>query len=331
LVEVRAFQTGYTNLFVALITQGKDAAADSVIEEVKRRWPDGATALKLEVTREAAHRDFHAVDSVLRAHARDPRPDPSSRLEYARTKVFVAGTLGQVGRVAEEAGALRSTVLAANPGLALSLELGPKTLRARLLARPAEGAAAADSVLRRTPLASLPAPDRPFQLIAWAYATAGRAKEVRQLYEDWKQAFAVDRRSKFNVRTWEGIVAVSESRWRDAALAFDAAQAEAGCTPCGLYDAAETWDRAGESDSAIVRWERVVTSVPTADAPIDEMYNLAFAYRRLGELYEVKGNREKAIDYYGRLATLWRDADPELQPQVREVKQRMARLAGERT
>jgi hypothetical protein len=37
----------------------------------------------------------------------------------------------------------------------------------------------------------------------------------------------------------------------------------------------------------------------------------------------------KALDYYGRFVDLWRDADPELQPQVEEIRQRIARLAQE--
>jgi len=65
------------------------------------------------------------------------------------------------------------------------------------------------------------------------------------------------------------------------------------------------------------RFEReIFTALPTA-------------YRRLGELYEQKGNREKALEYYGKLAELWKDADPDLQPTVSDLKQRMVHLAGE--
>ena len=51
--------------------------------------------------------------------------------------------------------------------------------------------------------------------------------------------------------------------------------------------------------------------------------------RRLGELYEERGDRARALEYYGKFVDLWRNADPELQPQVTDVKQRMSRLAGE--
>ncbi len=52
--------------------------------------------------------------------------------------------------------------------------------------------------------------------------------------------------------------------------------------------------------------------------------------RRLGELYEHQGERQKAIGYYDRFVELWKDADPELQPVVREVRARLARLVRER-
>jgi DNA-binding SARP family transcriptional activator len=56
---------------------------------------------------------------------------------------------------------------------------------------------------------------------------------------------------------------------------------------------------------------------------------LAPSLRRLGELYEAKGDRAKAVAYYSQFVDLWKDADPALQPAVREAKARVARLVGE--
>ena len=53
------------------------------------------------------------------------------------------------------------------------------------------------------------------------------------------------------------------------------------------------------------------------------------AIRRVGELYEQKGDRAKAAEWYQKFVDLWRDADPELQPSVAEVKQRLAQMSGE--
>ena len=41
------------------------------------------------------------------------------------------------------------------------------------------------------------------------------------------------------------------------------------------------------------------------------------------------GDRDKAADYYGRFIELWKGADPELQPAMREVRNRLAPLPQE--
>jgi DNA-binding SARP family transcriptional activator len=60
-----------------------------------------------------------------------------------------------------------------------------------------------------------------------------------------------------------------------------------------------------------------------------DAYELPQALKRAGELYEAKGDRTKAADRYRRFVELWKDADSELQPGVREVRERLARLATE--
>lgn len=59
----------------------------------------------------------------------------------------------------------------------------------------------------------------------------------------------------------------------------------------------------------------------------------AWIYRRLGELYERGGSRADALGYYNAFMNLWSDADPELQPQVEEVRRRIESLreTGRRT
>jgi tetratricopeptide (TPR) repeat protein len=75
-------------------------------------------------------------------------------------------------------------------------------------------------------------------------------------------------------------------------------------------------------------YERVI-STPGLYRLFDDAHTLAPTYKRLGELYEERGNHPKALDYYSRFVDLWKDADPELQPVVRDVHGRLARLAGE--
>ncbi|HET8622148.1 MAG TPA: hypothetical protein VFM14_01165, partial [Gemmatimonadales bacterium] len=49
-------------------------------------------------------------------------------------------------------------------------------------------------------------------------------------------------------------------------------------------------------------------------------------YRWLGELYESKGDAPRAIEQYNHFVELWAEADPDLQPQVLEVRGRLERL-----
>ena len=83
---------------------------------------------------------------------------------------------------------------------------------------------------------------------------------------------------------------------------------------------------AGQEDSALVVYERIVSG---PGSPYEEMLTLGPTYKRLGELYETRGDADRAIDYYNRLVDLWKSADAELQPQVRDVQGRIARLVGE--
>ncbi|HEX2251618.1 MAG TPA: tetratricopeptide repeat protein, partial [Gemmatimonadales bacterium] len=47
------------------------------------------------------------------------------------------------------------------------------------------------------------------------------------------------------------------------------------------------------------------------------------AHFRLGEIYERKGDRQKARAHYARFAELWSDCDPELRPLVEQARRRM--------
>jgi hypothetical protein len=81
------------------------------------------------------------------------------------------------------------------------------------------------------------------------------------------------------------------------------------------------------TDSAVVWFERYLATPywrPT-DPRGDTRY-LAGTYKRLGELYEARGDRQKAASYYTKFVELWKNADPELQPKVAEVRRALARL-----
>jgi tetratricopeptide (TPR) repeat protein len=96
-----------------------------------------------------------------------------------------------------------------------------------------------------------------------------------------------------------------------------------------VYELARAYELAKQPDSALATYERRA-SERYMWVVRNDGWSLASTYRRLGELYEERGEKDKAADYYGRFIKLWKDADPELQPQVKEIKDRLAKLVGEK-
>jgi tetratricopeptide (TPR) repeat protein len=62
-------------------------------------------------------------------------------------------------------------------------------------------------------------------------------------------------------------------------------------------------------------------------SPYDMLY-AAVGHRRRGEILETLGRREEAAREYARFIELWKDADPELQPAVRDARLALARVSG---
>jgi tetratricopeptide (TPR) repeat protein len=83
-----------------------------------------------------------------------------------------------------------------------------------------------------------------------------------------------------------------------------------------------------EPDSALTAYERYVTT-PYLDRIASDAFELAPSHKRLGELYEARGDREKAVHHYTRFVELWKDCEPELRPQVTSVRRRLVKLSGE--
>jgi tetratricopeptide (TPR) repeat protein len=127
-----------------------------------------------------------------------------------------------------------------------------------------------------------------------------------------------------------GDIAVAERRYDDAVREYRDADAR-GCVVCLLPRLARSYDLAGNADSAIAVFTRYVDTpdynrigTPGGIGP-DADY-LAGSYKRLGELLEARGERQRALGHYLKFVDLWKNADPELQPKVAEVRQRIARL-----
>ena len=80
-------------------------------------------------------------------------------------------------------------------------------------------------------------------------------------------------------------------------------------------------------DSTISAYERYLgtPNIQKLENSFDPWF-VAGMHKRLGELYEAKGDRDRAVSHYLQFVALWKHADPELQPKVANVRRRLARL-----
>ena len=97
------------------------------------------------------------------------------------------------------------------------------------------------------------------------------------------------------------------------------------CDFCPHLMLARSFDAANASDSTIAALERYMASTNVNRINAD-MWFRGPTHKRLGELYEAKGDAKRASAQYAAFVELWKNADPDLQPMVTEVRGRLDRL-----
>jgi tetratricopeptide (TPR) repeat protein len=172
-------------------------------------------------------------------------------------------------------------------------------------------------------------------LVVALLAEMGRISEAQALLDEWRDRVGADDPAFLVDNDYgEGAIALARGDFDRAAEAFLDYNRSGYLTSLhvfnrGFAEAANAMDRAGRADSAIALYERALGQ-PTIFAVFYEVNWYPFALRRLGELYEARGDRDEAIASYQKFIDLWRDADAELQPQVEDARRRLAGLVGER-
>jgi eukaryotic-like serine/threonine-protein kinase len=216
------------------------------------------------------------------------------------------------------------------PGAALTWAVEMIRLRLVLTGDTARAAGDLAKALARYPLASIPLRDQPIPMIALVYATLGQSVRARTMLDDFdSRAGRGYARVDYDWWRARNAIDLAEGRLPEALAHLRAMQGEGGFGWMAEYPLAVTFEAAGQTDSAIVHYERAAAARGALTKILDDPHSRAPSHRRLGELHEARGNTEKALEHYGKFVELWKDADPVLQPQVKDVKGRMARLAGE--
>jgi tetratricopeptide (TPR) repeat protein len=321
----------YMNAIEVQLAQGHLADARATLERYARALPNDGNVPLVRASLAASQQHFDSAGAIAQAVLTSRPASPFLRTEAAEllsTADLAEGKVTAAERLVR--GVMADAEARGALGEYLDLAVAMAWIDLRLRNRPADGLGRIAAALARHPLASVPPADRPYAALATYYALAGRVGIARALLAEADQVVPAGlRRGDFRRYPAQGAIALADGRPADAIADFRAYHDSTGCSTCGLFEIAWIHDRMGQADSARTMYEQFVTSPYAFHYGTTDVMGLAVSYKRLGELYETRRDRAKALAYYERFVKLWRNADPELQPSVRDVRARIGRLTAE--
>jgi tRNA A-37 threonylcarbamoyl transferase component Bud32/tetratricopeptide (TPR) repeat protein len=321
------------NLVLAQLAQKKIEQADSTVAAALRTHPDNDLVSALVPAVLYAR---GLVDSTAHVLARD-RTRGSFVASFATYRLadieMLRGHLASSARLSMDADAIDS--VRGSPRAPLSRALDSAFVAGWFLEQPAQSVRLLDAALARTPLRSISESRRPSLRVAATYALAGRPDRARAILTQYSAEMrdsALRNEQEPELHNTLAEIALAERRPMDAVAEFRKGDRRAdgpadGCEPCALTRLGRAYDQANMVDSTIAIYERYLAEPDILGPfPLVGATYAAGVHKRLGELYEAKGDREKALSHALAFPALWKDADPELQPKVAEVRAPAARL-----
>jgi tRNA A-37 threonylcarbamoyl transferase component Bud32/tetratricopeptide (TPR) repeat protein len=329
------------NLLLAEYQRGSERAADSILAAWGREVPDDIGLLPYQLNLLLARRRYDSAHA-LASRLLDGVGEEAAW--YVETHQDLASIARIRGRIREaEAHEERAAGVAAAPaaaGDALSTLRLAVTLAAMDVKLRNRGRAGLDRIaaaLSRVPMERIPPADRPYLELADVYASAGQPDLAERLLVERKRVLgaagtgeramlAADLHGHYT-RQVQAQTLRAAGRPADA-VAELLRHPERGTEFWLLPELAASYDALGRTDSAAAVYERFLTTRWLRRAAADGWHRPRILFR-LGEIYEQRGDRARAADYYSQFAELWRGADPDLQPQVAEARRRLAALTAE--
>jgi tetratricopeptide (TPR) repeat protein len=317
----------------ALVQSDRVAEARRAFAEFRRRRGDHPFAIALAVSFAATDGRYAEAESLAGRFLIASRGNQDRELQAKEMLVHLAivqGRLAEAERLAGER--IEAEARRGNANQALYWVTYLAQMDSRLRGDPARALRRLDDGARRFRLAEVSPFDFRYWFAAWTYAVAGRVPRAREMLAVTRAQRKPDLHYNLVLdHTLLAEIAEQEHHFADAIAEWRLADAR-GCSLCPKPYLARAFALAGMTDSAITYYRAYLDRI----GMLDRLYWLdpahrAEAYEALGRLYEERGDRPQALDYYGRFVDLWRKADPDLQPRVREAKQRMAALAAEAT
>ncbi|MEO8226833.1 MAG: protein kinase [Gemmatimonadota bacterium] len=320
----RSFLGAFTNLLREQVRNGRLTALDSTVAALRARFPKSGLG-EADWIVAWGKDELDRADSIGRAVYAGARPRQA--LRAAGGVSYVAELRGQPRLALHWAALASDAMLRAAPSAANRFAAALDT--AYFAAADGDGPRARAALARglaRDPLDSIPPVERPWERVAEIATMIGDPALARQALQGFERDLASSARDSVGRRAlFAAGVAVTERRWDDViALMHEADARWAIPDRFAWIQIARAHELAGRLDSAVVYYEKFLGTADATDF-IDARWR-APAHRWLGELYASRGDTRRAIEQFTKFVELWAKAEPELQPQVKEVQARLAAL-----
>jgi eukaryotic-like serine/threonine-protein kinase len=313
-----------------LIFQGHLDEGATLIDSVAAAAPDVAGTAADFGVRTSLYLARGQGDSVTALAERASRsasvPVRLNALQRLASQALLGGQLNRFVTVSTQ----RNALLVERGGVRID-GMAQVGVDVRFRGRQAAGAQELESIVAGRQWTAAAPKDRPYVWAATLFAWAGRPERARQLlarYQAEDPAGAGAAQNRQSLAVAQGEIALAEGNSGEALRQFRAGDLEedgapTACEACTAYNLARAYDQAGQPDSAIGEYERYLTVPPVARP---DPIALAEVRKRLGELYDSRNERQKAVAHYTAFVDQWKSADPDLQPVVKTVKRRLDQL-----
>ena len=313
-----------------LINLGNFEEVERQLDLAQRRFgaaPDlSAIRFQLEVQREE-YDSAAAVARKLLSLDAGRIPLWRSRAEGALSGL--AATRGKLAESVEHRSrASAADVERGNPWGRLNAELS--NVRMDLYARrnPQRALERLNDALQRNRMADYPALNRPYLEIAEFYAQLGRVDLARKMLDEYRATVpeAARGNDQDTVGVALGFIAIADKKYDEGIALLRTGTDKQSCSICYDVPIALAFEAGAQVDSAVGRYLHFLETRDFLRLGPDGHFRGA-AYERLAELYEQKGDREKAKLYAAKFVELWDKADAELQPRVQAKRDMLKRLS----
>ena len=330
----RATSQNYTNLVGVLYNGGKLAEAEKYVAEVKQRFPASPFVFTAPLSFLYQRGQLDSMEAALKSMTASQNVIVKvNGISGLANYSLLRGRVSETVRYGEEAQRIAKTLGAPTSNM-ISDSLPLSWLDLLWYDDTARAVRRMNAVLGKTDIRRIPYGQRPYLGVASFFAEAGEVSRAREfLAADIADvADSSERRirepSQLAIR---GMIARAEQRFPEALrdlwrsdTTYDGPNGS--CAVCLLDEIATTWDSMGNADSAVFYFERYLTTPYLGRQGFDASQR-ALMVKRLGELYESRGDMANAVKRYREFVMLWERADPKLQPKVAEVRRKLSRLA----